>query len=95
VLSGTPEVILALQVTPHELVAFTYEWNCAFSEYQRLVLVVFKGDFELDVPGVAAIRSAESCAFKIFDQDGQNLAWSTGSFSTDESYQEALRRSPG
>ena len=93
-LSGTHEVILARQVTPDELAAFTSGWNCAFSEYLRLVLVVFKGDFELDVPGVAAIRSTRSDAFKIFDQDGQNLAWSTGSFSTDESYQEALRRPP-
>lgn len=90
VLSGTPEVILARWVTPDELAAFTSVRDCWLATYPQLVLVVFKGDFELDVPGATLIRSTESYAFKIFDQDGQNLGWSTGSVSTDESYQEAL-----
>ena len=92
VLSGTPEVVLARWVNANELAAFTSGRVCWLATYPQLVLVVFKGDFELDVPGATLIRSTDRYAFKIFDEDGQNLGWSTGSFSTDESYQTALTR---
>lgn len=92
VLSGTPEVILARWVTPDELAAFTSARDCWLATYPQLVLVVFKGDFELAVPGATAIRSTDRYAFKIFDQDGRNVGGSTGGFSTDESYQKALAR---
>jgi hypothetical protein len=89
VLSGTPEVVLARWVNPDELAAFTSARVCSLDEYVRLVLVVFNGEFELAVPGSTAVRSIERYAFRIFDQDGQDMG-GLGGFSTDKSYQEAL-----
>ncbi|CCF83792.1 hypothetical protein [Nitrolancea hollandica] len=89
VLSGTPEVVLARWVNPDELAAFTAARVCSLDEYERLVLVVIKGDFELAVPGATAVRSTDRYAFRIFDQDGQDMG-GLGGYSTDESYQMAL-----
>lgn len=92
VLSGTPEVILARQVTPDERAAFTGNTVCSLSANARLVLVVFKGDFELAAPAPVASRSSDSYAVKVFDQErGQDLG-GVGGFSTDEAYQTALAR---
>lgn len=91
VLSGTPEVVLARWVTPDELAAFISGRDCWLATYPQLMLVVFKGDFELAVPGATAVRSTDRYAFKIFDQDGQDMG-GLGGFSTDESYQVALVR---
>ncbi len=89
VLSGSPEVVLARWVNPDELAAFTSARDCWLAMFPQLVLVVFKGDFELAVPAPVASRSSDRYAFRIFGQDGQDMG-GVGSFSTDESYQEAL-----
>lgn len=91
VLSGTPEVVLARWVTPDELSAFISGRDCWLATYPQLVLVVIKGEFELEVPGATAVRSTDRYAFKIFDEDGQDMG-GLGGFSTDESYQVALVR---